>query len=237
MYLYDCTLFSILLPTSFLLCIPLPYPIWSFSIICCYRVIYYRILLFWSHSYLIWSYLYVELAVFLQNCKTIYLSIWLFLLWLRMQRLFELFRRPTVILPYWNTIYYNDYIYTVTTAQLWQAKELCPTRLRLNAAVTQIDTGSRRQSISTWKPSFSQISCDFKNRSQHLKTQDVSSVHYPVSSLWKCCCARWVDLFWFALRFSASGQEMGGSILFKQRQDDDLVEVLGSWASGYTGSL
>ena len=92
MYLYDCTLFSILLPTSFLLCIPLPYPIWSFSIICCYRVIYYRILLFWSHSYLIWSYLYVELAVFLQNCKTIYLSIWLFLLWLRMQRLFELFR-------------------------------------------------------------------------------------------------------------------------------------------------
>ena len=111
MYLYDCTLFSILLPTSFLLCIPLPYPIWSFSIICCYRVIYYRILLFWSHSYLIWSYLYVELAVFLQNCKTIYLSIWLFLLWLRMQRLFELFRRPTVILPYWNTIYYNDYIY------------------------------------------------------------------------------------------------------------------------------
>jgi hypothetical protein len=100
MYLYDCTLFSILLPTSFLLCIPLPYPIWSFSIICCYRVIYYRILLFWSHSYLIWSYLYVELAVFLQNCKTIYLSIWLFLLWLRMQRLFELFRRPTVILPF-----------------------------------------------------------------------------------------------------------------------------------------
>ena len=97
MYLYDCTLFSILLPTSFLLCIPLPYPIWSFSIICCYRVIYYRILLFWSHSYLIWSYLYVELAVFLQNCKTIYLSIWLFLLWLRMQRLFELFRRPVIL--------------------------------------------------------------------------------------------------------------------------------------------
>jgi hypothetical protein len=58
---------------------------------------------------------------------------------------------------------------TVTTAQLRQAKELCPTRLRLNAAVTQIDTGSRRQSISTWKPSFSQISCAFKNRSQHLK--------------------------------------------------------------------